>query len=68
MCAQCRRVLNIDAMRVSACRMCVRVLYCNTTCARAHKEEHRPVCIKHENWVDEAPVADVAGAHPAYVD
>ena len=26
------------------------------------------MCIKHANWVDEAPVADVAGARPAYVD
>ena len=48
--------------------MCVRVLYCNLTCARAHKEEHRPVCTKHANWVDEAPVADMAGAPATYVD
>ena len=55
-------------MRVHACRMCVRVLYCNLTCARAHKEEHRPVCIMHANWVVEAPVANAAGALPAFVD
>ena len=26
------------------------------------------MCIKHANWVDDAPVADMAGAHTAYVD
>ena len=68
MCAQCRRVLSLDTQRVFACRACVRVLYCTTACARTHNEEHRPVCIKHENWADDAPQATGAGAQITVVD
>ena len=68
LCAQCRRVLSLDTQRVFACRVCVSAVLHHGICARAHNEEHRPVCIKHENWADDAPQAKGAVARVTVVD